>query len=129
GVLAAYASALRLVGNPSSTHAHGQSASAALEAARERIAGALGCDRAELILTGGGTESINLALKGMYWARRRAGAGPVLLVADGEHHATIEAAEWLRDAQGAELVGLPVDAEGRIDPATLRDAIARTGAE
>lgn len=128
-VLEVYTEALRTVGNPASTHGHGQLASETLEAARARIARALGCDHAELILTSGGTESINLALKGMYWARRRAGAGPVVLIADGEHHATMEAAQWLRDAQGAELVRLPIDAEGWIDPAVLAGAIERAGAE
>ena len=62
----------------------------------------------EVVLTAGGTESANLGVKGMYWARQRAGSGPVILVAEGEHHATIEAAEWLRDAQGARLRWLPI---------------------
>lgn len=126
-VLAAYTAALRAVGNPASTHGHGQAASDVLEEARERIAMALGCDAAETILTGGGTESINLALKGVYWARRRTGSGPVLLVAEGEHHATIEAAEWLRDAQGAEVHWLPIDEHGVLQPGTLAEAIASAG--
>jgi cysteine desulfurase len=136
-VFDAYADALRVVGNPASTHGHGQRASELLEAARDRIAGALGCDHAELILTGGGTESINLALKGMYWARRGTGSGSaapasarnVILVAEGEHHATVEASEWLRDAQGARLRWLPIDGEGRLRPETLAAAIAEEGAE
>ncbi|MFT4232263.1 MAG: aminotransferase class V-fold PLP-dependent enzyme, partial [Leucobacter sp.] len=128
-VLDAYARALRIVGNPASTHGHGQRAGEALEEARERIAGRLGCDAAELVLTGGGTESVNLALKGVYWARRRAGSGPVLLVADGEHHATIEAAEWLRDAQGARVRWLPIEADGRLLPETLAAAISEEGPE
>ena len=128
-VLAAYAEALRTVGNPASIHGHGQRASEALEAARERLARVLGCDRAELILTGGGTESINLALKGIARARRRAGAGPVVLVAAGEHHATLEAAEWLRDEEGAELVELPLDGDGRLAPEVLARAIDAAGAE
>lgn len=129
-VLDAYADALRTVGNPASTHGHGQRASERLEQARERIARGLGCDAAELILTGGGTESINLALKGVYWARRAALAlDPVILVAEGEHHATVEAAEWLRDAQGARLRWLPVDAEGVLHPAVLEAAIAEEGAD
>ncbi|WP_244302838.1 aminotransferase class V-fold PLP-dependent enzyme [Leucobacter coleopterorum] len=82
-VLQAYTGALRSVGNPASTHAHGQQASELLESARERIARGLGCDAAEVTLTAGGTEAVNLALKGMYWARRRAGSGPVVLVAQG----------------------------------------------
>ncbi len=127
GVAAAYLDALRTVGNPASTHAHGQEASDRLETARSEIAGALGCDHAELILTGGGTESVNLALKGLFWGRRRAGSGATILVADGEHHATLEAAEWLRDTQGATLTWLPLDAAGRLSPDTLRAAIAEAG--
>lgn len=127
-VLEAYTAALRTVGNPASTHAHGQSASESLESARERIASALGCDSAELSLTSGGTESINLALKGMFWARRRHGAGPVLLVPEGEHHATIEAAEWLRDTQGADLRWLRIDHQGVLHPEVLASAIERAGA-
>ena len=128
-VLRAYADALRTVGNPASTHGHGQAAGERLEAARERIARALGADPAETILTAGGTASVNLALKGLYWARRRAGSGPVLLVAEGEHHATIEAAEWLRDAQGARLRWLPIGARGELRPETLAEAIDEEGAE
>ncbi|MGD9606467.1 MAG: cysteine desulfurase family protein [Leucobacter sp.] len=128
-VLAVYTQALRTVGNPASTHGHGQAASDRLEEARERIASALGCDAAETILTAGGTESINLALKGLFWARRRAGAGPVLLIAEGEHHATIEAAEWLRDSQGAILRLLPIDAEGVLRPQVLEAAIEDEGAD
>lgn len=133
-VLEAYTEALHLLGNPASTHAHGQFASEQLEAARERIARRLGADPALVTLTGGGTESINLAIKGFYWAAvRRANARksaetPVLLIAAGEHHATIEAAEWLRDAQGAELRLLPLDSEGVLQPETLRAAITEIGA-
>ena len=129
GVHAAYARALLEVGNPASTHGHGQRALEALEAARERIAAGVGCDAAELVLTGGGTESINLGLKGAYWARQRGAERPVLLVADGEHHATIEAAEWLRDTQGAQLVWLPLDERGTLRPEVLAAAITRAGAE
>ena len=133
-VLEAYTEALHLLGNPASTHAHGQFASEQLEAARERIARRLGADPALVTLTGGGTESINLAIKGFYWAAvRRANArnsaeAPVLLIAAGEHHATIEAAEWLRDAQGAELRLLPLDSEGVLQPETLHAAITEIGA-
>lgn len=128
-VLAAYARALGEVGNPASTHGHGQRALEALEAARERIASGIGCDAAELVLTSGGTESINLALKGAYWARQRGGDRPVVLVADGEHHATIEAAEWLRDTQSAELVWLPLDEHGTLRPEVLHLAIEQAGSD
>ncbi|GAA1789063.1 cysteine desulfurase family protein [Leucobacter iarius] len=128
-VLDGYTEALRTVGNPASTHGHGQAASARLEAAREGLAQRFDCTPAEVTLTSGGTESINLGLKGLFWARRRAGAGPVVLVAEGEHHATIEAAEWLRDAQGAELRWIPLDGTGRLTPGALTAAIADAGAD
>lgn len=134
-VLAEYTEALALLGNPASTHAHGQFASEQLESARERIGRRLGADTALVTLTAGGTESINLALKGFYWAalkrqrRLNIESAPVLLVAEGEHHATIEAAEWLRDAQGAELRFLPLDGEGVLQPETLRGVISDIGAE
>ncbi len=129
-VLDAYTEALAEIGNPASTHGHGQAASERLEQARERIARTLGCDPALVTLTGGGTESINLALKGMYWAARRSSSSRnALLIAEGEHHATIEAAEWLRDEQGAELHWLPIDEHGLLRPETLREAIAQVGAE
>lgn len=127
-VRAAYLEALRFVGNPASTHGHGQQASAVLESARERIAGSLGCDAAEVTLTSGGTEAINLALKGIYWARQRDAARPVVLVPEAEHHATLDAAAWLRDAQGAEVHWLPVDREAVLHPSVLAAAIARAGA-
>ena len=136
-VLESYVEALGLLGNPASTHAHGQIASEQLEAARERIARRLGADPALVTLTGGGTESINLAIKGFFWSAMRranaagaAGAGeaPVLLIAAGEHHATIEAAEWLRDTHGAELRMLQLDGDGVLRPETLRAAIAEVGA-
>ncbi len=128
-VAAAYLEALKLVGNPASTHGHGQFASETLEHARDEISAFLGCDHAELLFTAGGTESVNLAIKGIYWARRRAGAGATILVAEGEHHATLEAAEWLRDTQGATLVWLPIDEAGRLAPDTLRAALAAAGPE
>lgn len=128
-VLEAYVEALGVVGNPASTHGQGQAASDQLESARERIARALGCDSAETILTASGTESINLALKGIYWARQRGASRPVLLIAEGEHHATVEAAEWLESSQGARVRWLPLDEVGRLDPAVLRGAIAEEGAE
>lgn len=123
GVLETYVRALREVGNPASTHGHGQRASEMLEAARERVAESLGCDSAEVTFTSGGTESINLALKGAYWARQKRAERPIILVADGEHHATIEAAEWLRDAQGADARWLPLDEHGVLRPEVLASAI------
>ncbi len=134
-VVEAYTQALRELGNPASTHAHGQSAGERLEAARERIARRLGTDPALVTLTGGGTESINLAIKGLFWAAERSGRferlaePPIVMIAAGEHHATIEAAEWLRDTQGAQLEVLPLDRDGVLRPEPLRKALEGFGPE
>src|SRR5690606_38716029 len=80
--------------------------------------------------TSGGTESVNLALKGLFWAAKRANdRRSVLLIAEGEHHATIDAAQWLCDTQGATLRTLPLDADGVLHPDALRDAISEIGAD
>jgi cysteine desulfurase len=131
-VTAAYVEALSEVGNSASTHAHGQAASDRLERARASIAATLGCDPALVTFTGGGTESINLAIKGLFWAAQKSATAPtrnVVMLAEGEHHATIEAAEWLRDSQGAELRFVPLDDEGTLQPEVLRTAITEVGAE
>jgi cysteine desulfurase len=111
----AWIEALGLVGNPSSIHRDGQNAKRMLEEARERVAASLGCDPVEVVFTSGGTESVNLAIKGLYWgavaadpARRR------ILVPRGEHHATIDTVEWLERQEGAIVEWLPVDAVGRV---------------
>lgn len=118
-VLAAYTDALRLVGNPSSIHANGQAAKRMLEDARETIADLLGADPIEVTFTSGGTESINLAIKGLWWASAR---GPIV-APRAEHHATLDTLEWLVEHEGAVVDWLEVDALGRaivrpIDPAS-----------
>ncbi len=120
----AYTRALADVGNPSSIHAAGQGARRLLEDARERVAGTLGCQPVELVFTSGGTEAINLALKGLYWERRRAGATRIL-VPEGEHHATLDTVEWLAEYEGAELEWLPLDERGFIRSDALRAALNR----
>lgn len=111
----AFLDALGLVGNPSSIHGDGQNARRMLEEAREQVAASLGCDSVEVIFTSGGTESVNLAIKGLFWAA--VGGDPArvrILVPRGEHHATIDTVEWLERHEGAILEWLPVDALGRI---------------
>lgn len=120
-VLEAYVAALRTVGNPASIHSSGQEAKRLLEQARETIAASLGAEAVEVVLTSGGTESINLAIKGLFWARRPRRR---ILVARGEHHATIDSVEWLASAQGAEPVWIPVDHDGRIRLDALESALA-----
>jgi cysteine desulfurase len=104
--IAALAGALTLVGNPSSIHSHGQEARRVLEEARERIARALDADPVEVVLTSGGTESVNLGIKGLHGARVAADPRRTrILVPDGEHHATVDTVEWLErvDAVAAAL--------------------------
>lgn len=128
-VRSVYVDALGLIGNPASTHADGQASLERLEGAREHIAAALGAERVEVVLTSGGTESINVALKGIFWARQAGFSRPAILLPRTEHHATLEACEWLRDHQGAELVWLDVDGDGVLHPDTLANAIEMVGSE
>src|SRR5690606_20247355 len=74
--------------------------------------------------TSGGTEADNLAVKGMYWARRAKGADRVLISAV-EHHAVLDSALWLGEHQGARVELLEVDEYGRVHPDTLRAAVER----
>jgi len=121
--LAAYVDALGLVGNPSSIHGAGQVARRMLEGARERVAASLGADPIEVVFTSGGTEAVNLGVKGLYWARRAAGRRRIL-VPRAEHHATVDAVEWLERHEGAEIVWIPVDPHGRIDLDAVEAALS-----
>ncbi len=109
------------VGNASSIHGYGQSARRLLEEARERLAATLDCDPIELVFTSGGTEAVNLALKGLWWSRAE-GTDAVVLP-DGEHHATLDAAEWLRTSEGAVLRPVALSARGAIDPEQFAGAL------
>jgi cysteine desulfurase len=124
-VLAAYAAALAGVGNPSSLHGPGQAARATLEEGRERVASWLGADAVEVVLTSGGTEAVNLGIKGLFWARRDADPARVrILSTRAEHHATLDALDWLERHEGAVVDWVPVDALGRIDLDALEEALA-----
>jgi len=123
--IAAYAEAMGVVGNPSSIHSQGQHAKRMLEEARETVAATLGCDPIEVVFTSGGTEAINLALKGLFWARNgRELLRPRVLAPGGEHHATIDTLEWLERHEGARIDWLPLDGEGRIRLDAVRDALS-----
>src|SRR4051794_10772716 len=94
--LDAYVAAAREVGNPSSLHAAGRRARRLVEESRERIAAALGARPSEVIFTSGGTESDNLATKGIFWAQRSASLNRTRVVASAvEHHAVLDAGDWL----------------------------------
>ncbi len=118
--LDAYLATARLVGNASSLHASGRQARRLVEEGRERIAASVGARPSEVIFTSGGTEADNLAVKGIFWARRSAAPDRLRVVASAvEHHAVLDSVQWLVDHEGAEVSWLPVDALGRIEPAAL----------
>ena len=124
-VVDAVAAQMRLLGNPSSLHASGRAARRSLEEARERLAAALGARPSEVVITSGGTEADNLAVKGIYWARRRADPRRTrILVSAVEHHAVLDPARWLAEQQGASVDLLPVDRWGRVDLSALETALA-----
>ncbi|MFZ2177704.1 MAG: aminotransferase class V-fold PLP-dependent enzyme, partial [Rhodococcus sp. (in: high G+C Gram-positive bacteria)] len=113
------------VGNASSLHGSGRAARRRIEEARESIAADLGARPSEVIFTSGGTESDNLAVKGIFWARRDADPARVRILASSvEHHAVLDAVEWLEKHEGAQVTWLPVDDLGRVSPQALRDALA-----
>lgn len=105
-----------IYGNPSSIHLYGQQADAALEAARETVAGILKCSSDELIFTSCGSESDNLALRGVALAARRDKNARHLLISPVEHHAVSRTAEQLENLEGFELEYLPVDRTGQVNP-------------
>jgi cysteine desulfurase len=123
-VIAAMADAMTLVGNPSSLHTSGRKARRIVEESRERFATALDARPSEVIFTSGGTESDNLAVKGIYFARRADNrARRRVLVSAVEHHAVLDTVQWLAAHEGAEVVLLPVDQYGMVSPASLLSAI------
>ncbi len=123
-VLAAMTEQLGRVGNASSLHASGRAARRMAEQSRERLAEALGARPSEVLFTGGGTESDNLAVKGIFWARRESDAQRRrLVVSPAEHHAVLDSVEWLVKHDGAEVTWLPVEPSGRIRPEALAEAL------
>ncbi len=119
---------LARTGNPSSLHASGRAARRVVEESRERLAAALGARPSEVVWTSGGTEADNLAVKGLFWARRTQDPGRRrLLVSAVEHHAVLDPAFWMAEHAGAELVLLPVDADGVLDVDALREELESNG--
>ncbi|HEX4654919.1 MAG TPA: cysteine desulfurase family protein [Mycobacteriales bacterium] len=111
-------------GNASSLHAAGRRARRIVEESRETIAAAIGARPSEVVFTSGGTESDNLAIKGLLWARRQSDSRRArLLLSAVEHHAVLDSALWLTEHDGAAITWLPVDGAGRLTPDVLRAAI------
>ncbi len=124
-VAQALAQALGELGNASSLHASGRRARRAAEESRERLAIALGARPSEVVFTAGGTESDNLAVKGLYWGRRAQDPRRRRVLASAvEHHAVLDTVEWLVAHEGAEVTWLEVDGSGTVHPETLQAALA-----
>jgi cysteine desulfurase len=114
------------LGNPSSLHNAGRRARRVIEESREQLAEVFGARASEVVFTGGGTEADNLAVKGLFWARRAADARRTrVLTTAVEHHAVFDSVRWLCDADGAVADWLAVDPCGLVDPAVLRSALSR----
>lgn len=107
-------------GNPSSAHAIGRTARAALDEAHERLASRLGAEAREIVITSGGTEANNLALKGAAWAGKA--RGHRIVTSAIEHHAVGHTLRYLAKF-GFEIVEVPVDRYGRVDPDAVEAAI------
>ena len=107
-------------GNPSSLHGPGRRARAALDDAHERVARAIGAEPREIVFTAGGTEANNLALKGVAWAAKA--RGHRIITTAVEHHSIGHTVRYL-EKFGFEVVEVPVDRYGRVDPDDIEAAI------
>lgn len=109
-------------GNPSSVHESGRAARSAVDAARDRIAGVLGCAQREIVFTGSGTEADNLALRGVLerWSGER---GRHLVVSAIEHDAILETARHLEAARIATLTVVGCDPDCGVSPSAVAAAV------
>jgi cysteine desulfurase len=121
----AMTSELGSLGNPSSLHNAGRRARRVVEESREQIAEVFGARASEVIFTSGGTEADNLAVKGLFWARRAADSRRRRILTTAiEHHAVLDSVHWLQAAEAAEATWLDVDSEGIVSPDVLEQSLA-----
>lgn len=113
-------------GNPSSSHVYGTAAHAALDRARAEVGDLLGAAPDEVVLTGGGSESDNLAIKGIVLAAR--GRRDHIVTSSVEHPAVLATCHWLVERLGCRLTIVPVDGRGQVDPDAVAGAIGSTTA-
>lgn len=116
---------LEYYGNPSSIHQDGQNASHGLEKARLAIASLLNAKSNEIIFTGSGSESDNLALYGVMWAARKRSIGNHLITSSIEHKAVLETARQLQDHNGFDVTIIPVDEYGIVSLQDVESAIRK----
>ncbi len=109
-----------IVGNPSSIYACGQEAKGAVEEARSKIASLIGARDEEIVLTSGGTEADNFAIKGVAYANES--KGNHIITSSIEHHAVLETCHFL-EKRGYSVTYLPVDEHGLVDPNAVKEAI------
>ena len=110
-------------GNPGSLHNAGLKAKKAIDNARAKIAGIIGAKPEEIIFTGSGTESINLAIKGVARACKKAGKGNHIITSKIEHHAVLDSCKFLEENEGFQVTCLPVDKFGIVNLQELEKAI------
>jgi cysteine desulfurase len=123
--IAAMTSSLSKIGNPSSLHTQGRATRKDIEDAREVIAKSVGSLPSEIIFTGSGTEADNAAIKGLFWKSGK----KLIVISAVEHHAVLDPARWLVEHEDAELVEIPVTADGVVDLDFLKKLIAERGSE
>jgi cysteine desulfurase len=123
--IAAMTSSLSKIGNPSSLHTQGRATRKDIEDAREVIAKSAGCLPSEIIFTGSGTEADNAAIKGLFWKTGK----KLIVISAVEHHAVLDPARWLVEHEAAELIEIPVTADGVVDLDFLKKLIAERGSE
>ena len=122
--VAAVTAALTATGNASSLHASGRRARRSVEESRESLAASLGARPSEIVFAGSGTESDNLAIKGLWLARQQADPARRRILASAvEHHAVLDSVEYLVAQAGATVTWLEVDKLGRVHPDVLRAAL------
>ena len=113
----------REFGNPSSSHAYGQAARAAVDVARAQVSGLVDGHHGRVVFTGSGSEADALAIKGAVLANRRPGQRPHMITQATEHPAVLAACSDLVDLHEADVSILPVDGHGLVDPGAVADAI------
>ncbi len=107
-------------GNPSSLYTIGRQARRAIEESRQKVADLIGAKKEEIIFTGSGTESDNLAIKGIAYRNRK--KGDHIITSSIEHHAVLHTCKYL-ETQGFRVTYLPVDKDGLVNPGDVEKAI------
>lgn len=110
-------------GNPSSAHGFGRKAESAIESARERVATVLNCKAEEIVFTSCGSESDNLAVRGVAWAARQSGHGTHVVTSPIEHSAVLRTVQQLAEVQGFRYSVLPVDQDAMVQVDTFRELL------